>query len=469
MRINVVKRVIGSLLIGVQLLCLCSCGERQVSIEPMEQEDVYTFSFDCLGGTDVMPISGFWGPSAAGYSVDGQSLPDYYSDEIFQLLAECGINLFTYSSTDYVKYPNQVIQMLELGEKYNIGITVTDTLISTPREDEAISLEEMAARITKYSNYTSFAGVYVRDEPGSLTFKPSPDGSGNISAYAPIFQNLSKLDIWGYGSLYPVWMETDYDGYNKMVEEYCETCDPMMLCFDHYPWDGIRTKESFFYNMDVIRRYANKYEIPFWSFVQAGGQFNDAKEYFDSKELFPSEGEIQWSANVALVCGAKGIAYFPMIQPYHFAFAETDRMDFQRNGLLGAWGNKTQWWYYAQNLNKQIAAVDEVLMNAVNKGVIASGEDAKKITDGLEMVIKEDTWREVESVEGSALVGCFNYRGKSALYVMNYEDAYAQNITLNLRDVYNLDIVQNAEHSIVSTDVVELDLKAGEGVLIVFE
>ena len=35
-------------------------------------------------------------------------------------------------------------------------------------------------------------------------------------------------------------------------------------------------------------------------------------------------------------------------------------------------GNKNQWYYYAQNINKHIAAIDEVLMKSVHKGIVLS-------------------------------------------------------------------------------------------------
>ena len=178
---------------------------------------------------------------------------------------------------------------------------------------------------------------------------------------------------------------------------------------------------------------------------------------------------MRWSANTSLAYGAKGLQYFPVLQPSHFAYAETNRMDFQRNGILGAWGNKTQWWYYAQNINKQVAAIDEVLMNSVNEGVIVTGEQAGLDTKGLQFIMDTTSWRELESVEGNTMIGCFNYHGKSALYVVNYETEYAQKVTLNLQGSYNLSITQSGENSKVKTSTLTLDMQPGDGVLVVFE
>ena len=273
----------------------------------------------------------------------------------------------------------------------------------------------------------------------------------------------------GSGNLCPIWYDYEKEPYNQYVEEYVSTCEPPYVSFDYYLFDPERSKAGYFYNMDVIRHYAEKYDIPFWLYVQAGGQWNDGGEKFESVEYFPTEGELHWNVNTALAYGTKGIEYFPVIQPYAFSWTTTEQFDFQRNGLLGVWGNKTQWWYYAQNVNKQIAAVDSVLMNSVNKGVIVSGTQAVSDTEGREFIMEGKSWRELADVKGNAMVGCFNYKGKTALYVVNYETDYAQKVTLELQDSYNLSITQNTKVSKFNTDSLTLDMQPGEGVLVVFE
>ena len=49
------------LVMCIPLLFGCSKQEQQ-NVEPLEKEEIDTFSFDILGGTDVMPIGGFHGP-----------------------------------------------------------------------------------------------------------------------------------------------------------------------------------------------------------------------------------------------------------------------------------------------------------------------------------------------------------------------------------------------------------------------
>lgn len=468
MKCKMARRGISLLLLTGMLLSLVACGKEK-AIAPMEIEEVQAVSFNFIGGTDVMPISGYYGPYMVESSVDGESFPNYITDEIFEMITDCGVNMTHYTRTDYKSSPENTKKLLELGEKYGLGIFVQDTALkamATGKKDNRLKVSE---RITQYSDYPAFCGVYVADEPGTPYYYPTKEQAHDISAYVPLFTDLNALDIVGSGNLFPVWEKADYEKYNRMLEEYCSTCNPKYLSFDHYVWDKGRTRSGWFYNVDIVRQYAEKYEIPFWVYIQVGSQWNDAAQKFDTDGYYPTEGQLLWNVNASLAYGAKGIEYFPLIQPTYFALAETEPWDFQRNGIIGAAGNKTQWWYYAKTANEQIAAVDSVLMNAVNKGVLASGEEATTDLKGMKYLLEGKTWREVEDIQGNAIVGCFNFKGKSALYVVNYETEKAQKVTLSLKDSYKATVVQRAEESYVDTNQLSLDLKAGEGVLVVFE
>lgn len=476
MKANIWRSIIIAGLSGLMLFSLVACGEKEeavadetkkVVVEDMEIEPVYSKSFDFIGGPDVMPIGGYYGPAADIDAGDGRKMLDHYTDEVFQKIADSGVNLVLYPNADYKDMKKYVIKQLELGEKYNLGFYIYDQVVCEPNPNQPISIEELDKRIAEYCDYPAFCGVYVIDEPQHPLW--TTDDSKYVSKFAPIYQKLAKLGVTGSVNLGPIkkGSEADYQNYRTFVEEVCSTCAPTYLCYDYYVWDGDVTTEGYFYNMSIIREYAEKYNIPWWSFVQAGGSWNDGGMRFDA-ELYPHEGQFQWNVNTTLACGAKGISYFPMIQPSKFSWALSEEFDFQRSGLLGAYGNKTQWWYYAQNANEQIKAVDSVLMNSVNKGIIVTGKQAKEDTKNFAFVMEGDSWRELKSVEGHTLIGCFNYNGKTALYVTNYESEYAQKITLNLQDTYKMTITHNAKEKKVQTDKLVLDMKAGEGALIVF-
>lgn len=476
------QRTLGiGLVLIMAVVALSGCRSASTSsfqLKKMEPEEAPAYSFEFIGGRDVMPIGGYYGPYVTNYSADAQTPPDYITDEIWKMIADCGVNLMTYSIADYASTPQAVIENLKYGEKYGVAVTVFDSKIHGMAKNS--SLDELTLRLSNYMNYPAFAGLYLIDEPSTDYFRPV--GRKELGTrYLDYYENLApilnqEIGVFTYTNAYPSGLEAkEHKVYEQYIREFCDTLQPNYMLFDRYPFDAEQEgyMSRFFSDLSIVRMVAEENGIPFWTFVQAGSQWNDAMDHFDSvKPYYPTEGQFDWNVNVCLAFGAKGINFFPLIQPYFFAYAKSEPFDFERNGLIGAWGNKTQWYYYAKDVTKQIRAVDEVLMNATSKGVLAYGEQA--ITDvGLAKnygaVIDGTEWRELKSVDGDALVGCFNYQGKTALYVVNYSTDYSQEISLHFQDTYKVTVIQNTETKDVQGDGMTLDMLPGEAALLVFQ
>ncbi len=469
------KALLSLLMCGIMLVgCTASkTSEPQKDSLVMENEGTRAVSISFLGGQDVMPITGYVGPYQHAYSMDGNVFPDYITDDCYQKIADSGINLIVSSFTDYADAPEAVKKNLELASKYGIGFFVTDRNVTGKTEQDEITPEEVAKQIVNYSKYDAFCGMYLVDEP-QATYYSMGDGTRLLSKYEQLADVLhNKLDILTYCNAFPINdLGNNKGSYEKYIKEFCDTLQPKVLCWDYYPFDEYREgkMEVYFYNMDLIRRTAEERNIPFWAYIQAGSQWNDSFEQLPSKTPYwPNEFQFNWNVNTSLAFGAQGIQYFPLLQPYQFTLAEAGKWDFERNGILGAMGNKTQWYYYAQEINKHIGAIDEVLMNSVNKGVIVSGEQAKADMSLTTCEIKDGTFNQLKSVTGDAMVGCFNYQGKTALYVVNYDMEHAQKITLTFDGSQNMKMIQNAKESYVKGKALTLDMAAGEGILLVLE
>ena len=431
----------------------------------MKQEKSRAISIDYLGGKDVMPITGYFGP----YLHDYEHLPYYFTDEVFRLIADVGINLMVYSAADYATHPELVKQNLERGEKYGVGVFVTDNRVL-----ESVTVEEVEKQIANYKDHKAFCGMYVVDEP-TATYFCDRDGSKLISKYKKVSEILQKdLNQLCYINLLPIYdfLPETQAKYERYVNEFCDELQPKVVLWDYYPFDKYREgkMEVYFYNMNVIREAATKRNLPFWAFIQAGAQWNDGWKKFNvEKPYWPNEPQFNWNVNTSLAFGAQGIQYFPLLQPVQFTLTTDEEGDYGCNGIIGAMCNKTQWYYYAQTINKHIAAIDEVLMNSVHKGVIASGEQTKKDLQATTCVIEAGSFEQLKAIKGDAMVGCFNYQGKAALYVVNYSFEHAQNITLDFDGAQKLKMIQNAKESEVNADTLKLDMAAGEGILIVIQ
>lgn len=463
------RRVGSTVLATVMAISMVGCSQsKETAVTPMEAEEVYALSFDAIGGEDVMPIMGYYGPRPTTNSVNGNDEPNWYTEEYFELIAGSGLNVIGCNYTYAETYPAQLDTMMNLAEQNNLGVLVNDrrvTAITDSVDDYVVD-----QFVGEYCGYPAYVGNYVVDEPDYIGFRGAKNSTRLVERYVPVFEELNELGYFAYGNLFPQW-GGNKDKYEEYVRSYVETCKPQMLSYDMYPFDdnvGMARANEYFTNLDIIRQVAEDAKIPFWAFVQAGGDWNDAGNYFDTEVYYPAKGEFLWNVGTLLACGVKGMQYFPMIQPYKFANAESQVADTQRNALLSAYGNKTRWYYYAAETSAQVAAVDEVLMHAVNKGVIASGEDAEDYLAGTSYLMDGTSWRELKSVSGDAIVGCFNYQGKTALYVVNNDTQYAQNITLDFIDKYKVTVIQNAETQHVSQNNLELTFAPGGSALVVF-
>lgn len=458
--------------LGVGMISGCTKKESEntekVKIEKMEPEESAAVSFDIIGGKDVMPIAGFYGPFNPKASYDGNAVPNYLTEDVYQALSEAGVNLIAQA---YISGDDNKLKALDLGEKYGIGLLVSDDILSNPSMADQMSDVELAERLVKWSGHPAYCGIHVTDEPGSEVFYSQGGNGGMMEDYADLCKRLTeKLGTFNSTNLIRCYSSTVKSAYELYLQQFFETCSPTVLSYDYYPFCGDTrgTEDLYFWNLAIVREYAQKYNVPFWNYIQTG--YWDASSKEEYEKYCPTEEQFAWSINTSLAFGVQGFVYFPLIQPDESMFSKTDgNWNFETSGLLGIVQNKTRYYYYAQNISKQVAAIDEVLMNSVNKGILAVGTAKKDCGDARDAVIKGNSWRELASVDGDTMAGCFNYQGKTALYVVNYDTEYAQKINLTFHDSYKMQMIQNGEKKLIKAENLTLDMKAGEGVLLVIE
>ena len=441
----------------------------------------------------VMPIMATNGPMVHGYTSLNSSVPEnFLTDYYFQMIADAGINTISVNENDYASTGHEqwgIKTGLELSEKFGLGYYLTDSqVIGSSNYNTEVDAEALATRIQEYSHYKSFRGLVGVDEPNSDDYQLDYDVQKRVSGYGNLMTALRTLNVDDITCLYPCYDDTLMDGYKKYVNEYCEVFRPNLLRYDNYPFerDGMNSLDLYFWNMSVIRQNAKNNNIPFGVTVQAGGQWiEDTDKYVETvTPLYPNEGQFKWNVNTCLAFGTKAISYFTLLQPYHFSNAldaEGNKyQDFRRSGLIGMDGIKNQWYDYAKDCNEQIAAIDSVLMASESKGVIATGNastDMELITSDnsvSDCVLSTGAYKELKEVDGDALIGYFDYQGKTALYVVNYKMDIEQTITLHFNnESYEIDritIVEDAVKSYVeqnNVETLELNMEAGEGILLV--
>lgn len=480
-------RWISILLVLSCIMCMCGCSVKETpsgttyisSVKPMEKEDSHVVGFDILGGKDVMPLVGYNGPNLFRYTINGYETVDTFSDEMFQKYVDLGINMLTFADIDNTKYPDATIKVLEMAEKYNLGFFPWELDIRNKIGDFSLSATQSAEKIAKWYDYDSFCGVKVVDEPHTK-YHGGTDSDMYIDKFGNIGTALNEeLDLVSWINMVPTLSveNSAIEHYDMYLEEFISTIKPKLLMWDTYPFRKRTESDTFtttvpayIVSLSMVSDKANENDLSFWTFIQVGNQYNDnAVKTFE--ELTPTRGQFDWNISTALAYGSKGLQFYHLNQAPWQAINEKGDIDPYRSGLIGAMGNKNVWYYYLQEYIRHIKVIDEVLMNSVNKGVIVSGEKAKSDFLKARGVLKGEKFQELKSVDGETdvMIGCFNYNGKTALYVVNYDYEYAQHVTLNFDAEHNITVTQCAEKSYVSTDSLTLDMAAGEGVLLVVE
>lgn len=494
---NIIKKAIIMLLGCVFAFSFAACGRYEG--DNMAQKlvegkytvtqkgtpvEFYKLTFDYIGGEDVMPIGGYWGPYLSGGSVNGQLLPNLLSEEIYKAIAEAGVNMVVRSADNAtVKDYSTVEYGLQLAEKYGIGVFTPISELETIAGQRSsyvtgdplpFVLNDYENMIQKFSNYNSFLGVSVTDEPLWNSMDGMKRAFGLFEEIGFGDEYVSYANVLGRENVTFGGENVDADMYfDKLFEE---VGIPFFSATGYYytQQDTPDTQLArMFTALSSMRESANKYGIPLWRMLQAGGNWNDSLNDKASVPVYPNEGELLFDVNIALAYGCKAIQYFPLVQPIHFSYASNGTYDFQRNGLIGAAGNKNEWYYYAQKANKQIAAIDHVLMNAANMGLIAHGDNAVALSHSYDSSRTEflgDSFRELTSVTGDdCFVGCFDYKGGTALYVVNYDRNDKSKVTLNFSGNYGYTVIQRAKTAEVMGKSINLTLECGEGVLVVLK
>lgn len=450
-----------------------------------------SLSYDYLGGKNVMPIGGFYGPYSDTTITDG----------VFQLIQESGINLITYTSANAVDNygENLVQQALALAEKYGIGMFVSDDALNVIEKDEngnvtghtvVTSVEELAANMAAYSNYDSFLGINIVDEPkGANDWNVDTNETEEIADtnykrynyYRQLAQALKPyVNITNYVNMHGS-QSVDKGTYAAYVAEIAK--DVNVLSFDSYPYfekdayTQLTRLAAYLESLDIVRQAALDSGKPFWSFVQAGTDYRDDSSNAATAGYY-TEADTLWIVNTSLAFGAKGIQYFPLLQPEHFSY-NGDGYDYDRNGIIGANNEANRYYAMVQKANKQIAAIDEVLMNAYSTGVIVTGAAKTDVSTAAlgrnhtftGILNRGTTYTEIlNNVSGGdAMVGCFNYQGYEAYYVVNYSRTNSQTITLTLNDNAKYYAIADAVKTTGQGSSISLTVPAGAGVLVVLE
>jgi hypothetical protein len=112
-------------------------------------------------------------------------------------------------------------------------------------------------------------GVYLRDEPNAQMMP----GLGRMAALL----HEAMPDKWPYVNLFPYRVPadrlgtSDYDSYVRML---VKTIGQPFLSYDNYSLVNGEMLDSFYTNLEIIRRLSLETKTPFWNCILANAHFN---------------------------------------------------------------------------------------------------------------------------------------------------------------------------------------------------
>jgi len=331
------------------------------------------------------------------------------------------------------------------------------------------------------SQYKSFIGVITRDEPGSKFFEFQPKYRALLNKGTDVDGNVIGSNYMNYCNLLPiaarsqqlingVWdgadavsNETQYQAY---LDAYSTTVNSPSMCFDNYAEVNAfpNLENRHFLNMKMFANQAKKNHVPFYAFNLITGHMG---------YRIPTTSDINWTVNTSLAYGAKGIQWFCYEHPHSWTDEVAKSQSWYSNGgsFIDLNGNKTAQYYIGQKINRQIARMDEVLMNSTQVDLQYCNSGVSDFTNSGANPFTG--FRELESVSttGNLLIGCFDHGGstnggKTALYLVNNDNVNSLTGNLKFNQYVEANLYLPENDAKFNGSNLSIALNPGEGMLV---
>ena len=281
-------------------------------------------------------ISYWWGPSP--------------SDASFQQISEGG---FTVAQAGGGR------QTLDLAQRYGFRVVIEDPRILAKEPGDPDFEKNLDAVVADFADHPALWGYHLIDEPNTSQFPK----------LAAINQYLLSKDPSHvpYINLFPTYaaphqlgtasQQMGAESYAEYVDRFLDEVKPVFLSYDHYSMfrDGTR-RADFYENFEIIRRGSLRAGIPFNFILLSCPHFSYRN---------PSDAELRWQVNSALVYGAQGVQYFTYVTPPE----DNPTFDGWHDAITTYEGEPLRKYGEIQKINAEINAQSELLLNQQSLGV----------------------------------------------------------------------------------------------------
>jgi hypothetical protein len=265
-------------------------------------------------------------------------------------VAECNFTHAMFPCSGATPADNKA--MLDACQRHGLKYILIDGRRDSYAAADPAFAANLDSLVADYASHPALGGYYLADEPGMHAFPQ----------LAAVNQHLLKKDPQRlpYINLLPNYatvamLGSDYETY---VDSFCVTVKPKLLSYDHYAlFEGVE-RDSYFANVETIRRAGLKHAIPFGFIFQTTphGTYRD-----------PSETDLRWQVNTALAYGCKALFYFTYFTP-------TDPAANFHNGIIDAQGKRTSHYGMAKRINAELKTLAPTLMALTSTAVYHTPE-----------------------------------------------------------------------------------------------
>lgn len=222
---------------------------------------------------------------------------------------------------------------LDLAEKQHLKLLISDPRIQVDSIGVAATLAQMDSILHDYAAYPALLGY-------NISFGSRASEFASLGKIAQAWQQKAPNQI-PFINLYPSYTsvaDLESDSYHQYLSEYFEMVKPKFVSFNHFPIIKSGIRADYYENLELIQRYTQKHQIPFWGFVLtwAHGVYQT-----------PAESHLRLQAFSNLAYGARGLVYYTYCTPFGNG-ATTDA------AILDLNMRKTRLYRHAQIINEEV-------------------------------------------------------------------------------------------------------------------
>ena len=293
-------------------------------------------------------ISLFWPPQA-----------DYVTAEQYDLLADAGINFVQNAYTTDLNYKEINLEMARLAYERDMQVGVYDSRFYG-FQTRLLTDAEIRAITNEYKDIPGVGGMYIMDEP----YDPAE--------YAEIYKAIVEEapGMYPYLNFYPSSSYANETVYRDYMDRFVKAvgADKVeYLMYDRYPFlaAGSLDYTGMFKNMESCWAVGLENDVKTGMFIQSVGIGGAYKR--------TNENEIRYQIYAALAYGYKQLSYFTWFTPPSVREPFTD-------AIITADGQKTDLYEPVKNLNAQITALSDTLINLDAKEIYFDGSSIYNMT-----------------------------------------------------------------------------------------